>query len=181
MVDLWLTLALSGSLWLSLALSGPLWLSLALVGSIWLALLLSLAPSCSLKIPICLQSPRLAHKALAQLAVALQHFMLVWSRLFSIHPQATPLFLACMCKAWDSALLLLSKGADPNKAARDKDGDVRTPLLCAISEGSIDICKRLLESGASQDPFISGDMKEVKQAPLPFPSPGHTPAFRLHG
>ena len=65
MVDLWLTLALSGSLWLAVR------LTLALSGSLWLAFLLSLAPSCSLKLPICLQSPRLAHKALAQLAAAL--------------------------------------------------------------------------------------------------------------
>ena len=64
MVDLWLTLALSGSLWLSLAhsgsLSGSLWLSLALSGSLWLALLLSLAPSCSLLLS---QAPYLLTKS----------------------------------------------------------------------------------------------------------------------
>ena len=46
-----LTLALSGSLWLSLAPSGSLWLSIAL--------------------GICLQSPCLAHKALARLVASL--------------------------------------------------------------------------------------------------------------
>ena len=69
-----------------------------------------------------------------------------------------------MGKAWNIALLLLSKGADPNKAATDEDGDVWTPLFYAIKHGSIDVCKRLLESGANhwQDPFTFKDMKEVK-------------------
>ena len=48
-----------------------LWLSLALSGSLWLPL----ARSCSLRLPIalriCVQHPRSAHKALAQLAAAL--------------------------------------------------------------------------------------------------------------
>ena len=42
---------------------------------------------------------------------------------FPFLPQVTPLLLACMSKAWDIALLLLSKGADPNKAASDEDGN----------------------------------------------------------
>ena len=82
MLWLWLTLAhcpaLSGSLWLSLALSGSLWLSLArcpaLSGSLWL----SLAPSGSLRLSlalrICLQSPCLAHKALARLIASLLRY-----------------------------------------------------------------------------------------------------------
>ena len=69
-----------------------------------------------------------------------------------------------MGKAWDIALLLLSKGADPNKVARHEDGEVRTPLVFAIKHGSVGVCKRLLESGANhwQDPFTFKDMKEVK-------------------
>ena len=77
--SLWLTvrptLVLSGSgpLWLSLArfpalsgsLSGSLWLPLALSGSLWL----------SLAMQICLQSPCLARKALAQLVAALLCYM----------------------------------------------------------------------------------------------------------
>ena len=89
-----------------------------------------------------------------------------------------------MAEAWDIVLLLLSKGADPNKAASDEDGNVQTPLFLAISNGSIDVCRSLLESGAKQDPIDpiqSEDMKEVRQTYLPFLSPGHTPAFRLHG
>ena len=62
--SLWLTLALSGSLWLSLALSGSLWLSLARSGSLWL----------SIALRICLQSPCLAHKALAWLAASLLRY-----------------------------------------------------------------------------------------------------------
>ena len=80
--------------------------------------------------------------------------------------QVTPLFLACASRSWDSALLLLSKGADPNKTATDKDGNVLTPLSLAITNGSIDVCRSLLESGAKQDPLTSEseNMKEVKKA-----------------
>ena len=83
----WLSLARcpahSGSLWLSLALSGPLWLSLdlsgLLSGSLWLPLALSCSLRLSIALRICLQSPRLAHKALAQLAAALLRCMtLCW-------------------------------------------------------------------------------------------------------
>ena len=68
-------------------------------------------------------------------------------------PQVTPLFLACIFKAWNSALLLLSKGADPNKAARlcDDDLETATPLLFAAGHGNTDVCKTLLASGARQD------------------------------
>ena len=69
----------------------------------------------------------------------------------SFLPQATPLFAACMNQAWDLALLLLSKGADPNKAATDKDGESQTPLYHAAKFGSIAVCKALLANRASQD------------------------------
>ena len=77
---------LSDSLWLSLALSGSLWLSLArcpaLSGSLWL----SLAPSGSLRLSlalrICLQSPCLAHKALARLVASLLRYSTLISPAF---------------------------------------------------------------------------------------------------
>ena len=62
----WLSLTLSDSLLLSLALSYSLWLCLALSDSVWLSLALSLR--------ICLQSPCLAHKALARLAASLLRY-----------------------------------------------------------------------------------------------------------
>ena len=76
--SLWLSLALPDSLWLTLALSlahyGSLWLTLALSGSLSGSFCLSLA------LRICLQSPCLAHKALAQLAAALPRCnTLCWS------------------------------------------------------------------------------------------------------
>ena len=71
-------------------------------------------------------------------------------------PQVTPLFAACMGEAWDIALLLLSKGADPNKAATNEDGDVVTSLHIAAASGSIDMCKSLLASGARQDIYTGG-------------------------
>ena len=46
-----------------------------------------------------------------------------------------------------------SKGADPNKA-RWRDtvwGNTRTPLHQAAYHGSIEVCRRLLVSGARQD------------------------------
>ena len=67
------------------------------------------------------------------------------------HPQATSLLHACYYQAWDIALLLLSKGADPNKTAMKEDGDVVTPLFYAAKFASIDMCKSLLASGARQD------------------------------
>ena len=66
-------------------------------------------------------------------------------------PQATPLFLACFAGHSKAALLLLSKVADPNKAAKENDGHVYTPLYEAVSFGSIEIVKTLLERGARQD------------------------------
>ena len=44
--------------------------------------------------------------------------------------------------------LLLSKGADPNKAAIDEEDVANTPLYLAASDGSIELVKNLLASGA---------------------------------
>ena len=54
-----------------------------------------------------------------------------------------------MSKTWDSALLLLSKGADPNKAASDGDGNVFTPLFVACELKAWDIALQLLNKGAN--------------------------------
>ena len=80
---LWLSLACSvspsGSVWLSLALSAPFWLTLARCpahsGPLWLPLALSGALWLSITLRICLQSPFLALKALAQLLAALLGYM----------------------------------------------------------------------------------------------------------
>ena len=75
--------SLSGSLWLILALSGSLWLPLALCpalsGSIWLSQALSGSLRLSMALRICLQSPCLAHKALAQLVAALPRYSTFFS------------------------------------------------------------------------------------------------------
>ena len=47
--------------------------------------------------------------------------------------------------------MLLSKGADPNKAAEDEDGHTVTPLYMASLHGSTEVVKSLLASGARQD------------------------------
>ena len=53
--------------------------------------------------------------------------------------------------------MLLSKGADPNKAAKKRvgyeDGDVsvETPLFHAARRGSTEVVRSLLASGARQD------------------------------
>ena len=66
--------------------------------------------------------------------------------------QVTPLYLACWFQAWDSALLLLSRGADPNKVMRPRGGTGPcTALYGAALHGSTAVCKSLLESGARQD------------------------------
>ena len=44
--------------------------------------------------------------------------------------------------------LLLSKDADPNKAAIDEEDVANTPLYLAASDGSIELVKNLLASGA---------------------------------
>ena len=66
-------------------------------------------------------------------------------------PQVTPLFLACYFQAWDSALLLLSRGADPHKAARSNVGNVLTPLFYAALHNSTAVCNSLLARGARID------------------------------
>ena len=74
-------------------------------------------------------------------------------------PQVTPLFVACnvgnpKVGADKAALLLLSKGADPNKAAKQtRQGVTRqvTPLSQAVWRGSTKVVKSLLVSGAKQD------------------------------
>ena len=48
--------------------------------------------------------------------------------------------------------MLLSKGADPNKAAiHSEDEDVNTPLYRAAARGNTDVVRSLLERGARQD------------------------------
>ena len=67
-------------------------------------------------------------------------------------PQATPLYLACRFNHSEAALLLLSKGADPNKVAiGGRKVGVVTPLYGAVSIGSIEVVRSLLERGARQD------------------------------
>ena len=73
----------SGSVWLSMARcpahSGPLWLSVArspaLSGSLWLPLAPSGSLWLSIALQICLKSPYLARKALAQLEAAILRYM----------------------------------------------------------------------------------------------------------
>ena len=77
-------------------------------------------------------------------------------------PQVTPLWLACWIGSetdnWDVALWLLSKGANPNKAAKlvSKDGvsqfnQVQTPLYWAVDGNSTEVVRSLLANGARQD------------------------------
>ena len=64
----------------------------------------------------------------------------------------TPLYLACESNATNSALLLLSLGADPNIVTRDEDGSVfYSPLYQAANYNNPAVCRSLLASGASQD------------------------------
>ena len=82
-------LAPSGSLWLTLAPSGSLWLTLArcpaLSGSLWLCLAPSGSLRLSLALRICLQSPCLAHKALAPLERLLLRYSTLISPGICIH------------------------------------------------------------------------------------------------
>ena len=71
--------------------------------------------------------------------------------------QVTPLMVACYAGNSKAAALLLSKGADPNKAARHSSGNVRTPLCYAALYGSTEVCRSLLASGARQDIDIGGE------------------------
>ena len=65
----------------------------------------------------------------------------------------TPLWLACYYNATNSALLLLSLGADPNIVSRWKrDGSVLySPLYVAAQNNNPAVCRSLLASGATQD------------------------------
>ena len=66
--------------------------------------------------------------------------------------QVTPLMLACWYNATNSALLLLSLGADPNIVPRLTDGSVvLSPLCLAAWNNNPAVCRSLLASGAKQD------------------------------
>ena len=68
-----------------------------------------------------------------------------------IPPQVTPLWLACHCQGEESVLLLLNRGADPNKGAGWSDGSVQTPLWLAAFYNLTAVCKSLLARGARLD------------------------------
>ena len=65
----------------------------------------------------------------------------------------TPLCLACEFNATNSALLLLSLGADPKIVPRDEsDGSVgHSPLYQAADNDNAAVCRSLLASEASLD------------------------------
>ena len=65
-------------------------------------------------------------------------------------PQVTPLWLACYYYATNSALLLLSLGADPNIVPSD-DESAASPLYEAAGDNNLALCRSLLASGANQD------------------------------
>ena len=65
---------------------------------------------------------------------------------------ATPLWIACWFESWESAVLLLSRGADPNRPAIDRrNGSLTTPLWLAADLGSLETVKELLRHGARLD------------------------------
>ena len=65
----------------------------------------------------------------------------------------TPLWLACCFNVTNSALLLLTLGADPNIGTRRKsDGSVGlSPLHWAAYYNNPAVCRSLLASGAKLD------------------------------
>merc|ERR1712004_581770 len=69
------------------------------------------------------------------------------------YKEATPLYLACSLGSWESALLLLSRGADPNRPAINSIGYLYSPLYEAAHRGcgSLEIAQELLKNGARQD------------------------------
>ena len=76
--------------------------------------------------------------------------------------QVTALYLACWCKAERLALLLLSRGADPNKVARDENGAL-TPLYMAVWDDLNELVRSLIASGARTDLDTGGGEHLVDQ------------------
>ena len=67
-------------------------------------------------------------------------------------PQATPLWIACHFESWESAVLLLSKGADPNlPVICSTSGSLTTPIWLAAWRGSLETVQELLKHGARLD------------------------------
>lgn len=69
---------------------------------------------------------------------------------------ATPLGSALCRKAWDTAQLLLSLGADVNRCSRDSVGREEPPLCTACRLGSLDIARTLL-----RDPGIKVGRRDL--------------------
>merc|ERR1719228_1599061 len=75
------------------------------------------------------------------------------------YKEVTPLWIACWFESWELAVLLLSRGADPNRPAIDsKDGSDHaiTPLWMAACMGSLETVKELLKQGARLDRDTGG-------------------------
>ena len=66
-------------------------------------------------------------------------------------PQVTPLWFACNCNATNSALLLLSLGADPNVVTKQNGSLADSPLYQAAAYNNPAVCRSLLASGAKLD------------------------------
>ena len=69
--------------------------------------------------------------------------------------QVTPLFVPCRIGNYQSAVdvarLLLQYGANPNKLAKDEQGNCCAPLYWACYHGRVEMVEALLRSGARQD------------------------------
>ena len=74
----------------------------------------------------------------------------------------TPLYLACLFCAEKLALLLLSRGANPNKLARGESG-ATSPLCLAVLHGWTEVVRILLASGARTDLDTGGGEHLVDQ------------------